>query len=183
MVRRLLLKRLTEIMAILPALFLTISTQIPDSKMVSFPAKANAENSSEFIFNLTPDFRVEGPDNNMNAIQNTSTSPGLEHYAGTNWIKTPPPYPIPPASETGYRGNGTFYDLADMWLLNAFRLSETSDPTANSTAMIGFAHSEDHYVSPAAFPPCVSQTFYLPPQTKTPDRTALSPQLLPEQGV
>lgn len=106
------------------------------------------DDSSGWIFSLSPDYRTKGPTNNMNDITGSVTAPGEEKAIGTNCIKIPAPYPIPSPEETGYRGNGTFYDLNDVWLLNAFRLSETSDPTANSTSMIGFAHSEDHYVTP-----------------------------------
>ena len=114
--------------------------------MVAFKNNPQSNASAEFIFNLTPDYRAEGPSLDMDQIAGPADAPSLQGVAGKNWATLPPPFPIPPPDVTGYRGNGTLYDTSDYWLHSAFRLAETSDPTANSSAMIGFAHVEDHYV-------------------------------------
>ena len=115
------------------------------------PSPSHSSSSSYFIFSLSPDYRVSGPSNGMDAITDLAGGPGKEDFSGTNWAMLPPPQPIPPSEKTGYRGNGTMYDTSDMWLLSAFSLSETSDPEANETAMIGFAHVEDRYTSSFLF--------------------------------
>jgi hypothetical protein len=63
-------------------------------------------------------------------------------------VTLPLSQPISPASTTGLRGDGTFYDDEDMWAFNMFRLSETSQPSAPNSSMVAFVHNEDHYRQP-----------------------------------
>ena len=51
---------------------------------------------------------------------------------------------ILPASETGLCGNGTLYDKGTVWIFNAYRLSETSQPGADPNSLIGFEQNEDY---------------------------------------
>ena len=66
-----------------------------------------------------------------------------------------PNIPIPPASQTGLRGNESLYDESSIWIFNAFYLKKTSQSGAAANALIGFEHMEDYYGDqPAVNPGC-----------------------------
>lgn len=70
----------------------------------------------------------------------------IDSHSGTNFATLPSTQPVPDVSVTGLRDQGQYYDYNDVWLFNAFRLSETSQPNApNTSMMIGFVHNEDYW--------------------------------------
>lgn len=123
---------------------------MPDGKMFAF-RQNTSDPKSNFIFSIEPDFRMVGPTNRLDDI-NAPAGGNQSAYQNTrpprsdiNYVELPNGLPIPSAAITGARGDGTFYDYNSIWLMNAFRLSETSQPNASSTSMIGFVHNEDYW--------------------------------------
>ena len=123
---------------------------MPDGKMFAFCQNAS-DPQSNFIFSIEPDFRMVGPTNRLDDVTapaggNQSAYPNARPpRSDINFVELPNGIPIPSAAVTGARGEGTFYDYNSIWLMNAFRLSETSQPNASSTGMIGFVHNEDYW--------------------------------------
>ena len=132
---------------------------MPDGKMVAF-CENTSNPQSDFIFNIPLDFRMRGPNNKVNnvtspAAGNRSEYPNaLPWREGTNYVRLPNDIPIPSADVTGTRGDGTHYDYNDRWLMNAFRLSETSQPDAPINDMIAFVHNEDYWGYGGAYNGC-----------------------------
>ena len=129
----------------------TKSEYSPDGKLVMFRENLTDPNS-HFIFSLPLDFRMRSPTNNF-SDPNIVPAPGnaadypnhLPLVDDINYVELPNTVPIPPASDTGARDPGSHYDDNRNWLSNAFRLSETSQPSAPSSHMIAFVHEEDWY--------------------------------------
>ncbi|KAG8533569.1 uncharacterized protein KY384_001309 [Bacidia gigantensis] len=128
-----------------------------DSKMSAFLEDPSDKNS-KWIFNSSPDFRLSGTTNLFNDVTapagaNRSEYPDcLPYREGINYVEVNNTIPIPPAKVTGARDNGTNYDKTSIWMMNIFRLSETSQPNAPSTHLIGFAHNEDYWGAEWASP-------------------------------
>ena len=123
---------------------------MPDGKMFAFPEDAG-DTQSNFIISIEPDFRMTSPTNNLSDVtapaggDQSDYPDALPPRTDINFVTLPNTIPIPPASVTGARGNGTYYDYSSIWLMNAFRLSETSQPNAPNTSLIGFVHNEDYW--------------------------------------
>ncbi len=121
--------------------------------MVIFRDDGN-NNHSNFTINVTPDFVMTSTKRYVSDVSEplpilkSSYSNAIDSYSGVNYVTLPLSQKIPSASTTGLRGDGTFYDDEDLWTFNMFRLSETSQPGASNTSMVGFVHNEDHYRQP-----------------------------------
>ena len=123
---------------------------MPDGKMFAFRQNLT-DPQTPWIFNIELDFRMTGPTNKVKDITapasaNRSDYPNrLPWRADINYVEVPNTIPIPSPSVTGMRSNGTLYDENSVWLMNVFRLSETSNASAPSNYLIGFAHNEDYW--------------------------------------
>ena len=118
---------------------------VPDGKM--FMLQVDPSNKSAgFIINTTPNNMIFSTSSSILDITDPYNDPSLEtQNSSGNFLTIANEVPIPPASETGLRGNGSLYDGNSLWIFNAFRLSETSQPDADSDSLIGFEHNEDYW--------------------------------------
>ena len=113
---------------------------VPDGKMWSMP-KDPSDKSAGWLVNPTPN----------NFLSSTSpyitdvTEAWIDPKDADQFNLLPATIDVPSPEDTGMRGNGSLYDELSVWIFNAFRLSETSDPTANSSSLIGFEHNEDYW--------------------------------------
>ena len=130
---------------------------MPDGKMWALREDPTS-NASSWIISITPDFRMTSPTNNVNDVTAPAGGGSWSNYPGAdpaintqarradiNYVTLKNSIPIPPADDTGIRGDGTVYDYNSIWLMNAFRLSETSRPDLPSTHLIGFVHNEEYW--------------------------------------
>ncbi len=107
-----------------------------------------------FTINVTPDFIMISTKRYVSDVSEPLPVPrssypnAIDSYSGVNYVTLALSQPVPSASTTGLRGNGTFYDDEDTWIFNMFRLSETSQPRASNARMVAFVHNEDHYREP-----------------------------------
>ena len=120
---------------------------VPDGKMFMMRKDPNDKNAG-FIINTTPNNFISSSSSSINDISGPYNDPKAEYQnsdSGANFVLLPNDVPIPDASITGLRGNGTLYDEGTVWIFNAFRLSATSQPGADSDSLIGFEHNEDYW--------------------------------------
>ena len=122
---------------------------VPDGKMFML-RKDPSDESAGFIINTTPNNFLTSTSSSINDISTTpyndpdSATQGIGD-AGANFVLKANTIPIPDASVTGMRGNGSMYDAGSWWIFNAFRLSQTSQPDADPNSLIGFEHNEDYF--------------------------------------
>ena len=122
---------------------------VPDGKMFML-RKDPSDESAGFIINTTPNNFLTSTSSSINDISTTpyndpdSATQGIGD-AGANFVLKANTTPIPVASVTGMRGNGSMYDAGSWWIFNAFRLSQTSQPDADPNSLIGFEHNEDYF--------------------------------------
>ena len=118
---------------------------VPDGKMWMLP-KDPSDASAGWIINVTPNNFISSTTPYVTDVTTPYNDPSEQSATSNgNMITVPATIPIPSASETGMRGNGSLYDELSDWIFNVFRLSETSDPSAPSTHLIGFEHNEDYW--------------------------------------
>ncbi|KAG8528403.1 uncharacterized protein KY384_007321 [Bacidia gigantensis] len=120
---------------------------VPDGKFLSFRADPN-DKSKGFILNSTPNYFMTSTSGQLDdsiELRDISSAKSEGKDDGSNFISLENDIPIPDASTTGLRGNGTNYDELSVWIFGAYRLSETSQPDADPNEMIGFEHNEDYF--------------------------------------
>lgn len=128
----------------------------PDGKILAF--KSDPQNSSSpFIMNITPDFRMTSMTGLINDSTIAPAGADFSKYPNridscpncywTNFVQLAANQSYPGTNTTGLREPGTWYDSNSVWLFNAYRLSETSQPKTalNTSMMIGFVHNEDYW--------------------------------------
>jgi len=130
---------------------------VPDGKMFMLRKDPN-DKSAGFIINTTPNNLISSASSSINDISTPYNDPKVEYQhddAHANFLLVDPTdVHILPASETGLRGNGTLYDEGTVWIFNAYRLSETSQPGADPNSLIGFEHNEDYWTDTGTTKSC-----------------------------
>ena len=129
---------------------------VPDGKMFMMRKDPNDENAG-FIINTTPNDFISSSSSSINDISGPYNDPNdtsQDADSGANFVLLPNDIPIPEPTITGLRGNGTLYDEGSYWIFNAFRLSATSQPGADSNSLIGFEHNEDYWTDTGTTKSC-----------------------------
>ncbi len=110
-----------------------VSYETPDGR---FSVISDGSNFVKFqVPNLryvgTTNLPVEGTVSPDNVVNSTNM------LSGTTFCNA-----LPSSQMTGLRPQNTF-DTRNLWTMSIFRLSDTSVPSANASALIGFSHCED----------------------------------------
>ena len=138
------------------------SGNIPDGKFWSMP-QSPGDLNSPFIVWSTPDLRMTSTTPYLDDVTAADPSesidiPNGKKVPGLNYAILPNNIPIPGPEITGLRSDGQKYDDGTLWIMSAFRLSETSDPNAPPDSLIGFEHNEDYWADTGAGSDCTHKS-------------------------